>query len=153
MLTLNLPPFKHRLENIDGQEFIFDIVRKKNIVNTPEEWVRQHLIHFLINEHKVPRSLISCEKGLSYNKLKKRTDVVILGKKGTPLFLIECKAPEVKISKETLIQSVTYNQTIKAPYIILSNGLVTVCFDVRKDAIKQIDSIPDYLTEEIIVST
>ena len=150
MVELNLPAFAHQLETLDGVEHIFDIVRKKRVVNTPEEWVRQHIIHFLINRHNVPRTLISCEKGLSYNKLKKRTDVVVLDKNGKPLFLVECKAPYIKISQETLIQSITYNQSLKSPFVILTNGMVTLCFDVRNDSIKQLAEIPNFESWELL---
>src|SRR3954453_11905707 len=98
-IELNLPehPFKITLK--EGQHFIFDEVRKKHLVLTPEEWVRQHFIQYLVIIKKFPKSLIQIEGGLSLNKLQKRTDIVIFNKIGQRIMVIECKAPSVKITQ------------------------------------------------------
>ncbi len=123
MQQLNFPPIQAKIKKEDEQFFIFDIIRKKNIFLTPEEWVRQHIIHFLISEKKYSKALISCEKGLKYNKLSKRSDIVVYDNTGKPYLLIECKAPSIKINQVVFEQASTYNQTLKAPYIAVSNGI------------------------------
>ncbi|WP_111708385.1 type I restriction enzyme HsdR N-terminal domain-containing protein [Lutibacter citreus] len=123
MQQLNLPSYKFRIKSSENKYFIFDIIRKKNIVLTPEEWVRQHFIHYLINEKKYPISLISVEKKLTINKLTKRTDILIFNKKGEPNIIVECKAPSVKITQDTFDQIARYNLKLKANYLITTNGL------------------------------
>lgn len=119
---LNLPAIVPQLNRDGDQVFVFDVLRKKNIVLTPEEWVRQHWIHFLIKNQRFPKGLISMERGLVYNGLQKRTDLLVFDRQGLPYFLIECKAPEVEINQKVLSQAITYNQTLKCPFIGLSNG-------------------------------
>ena len=119
---LNLPAIVPQLTRDGEQVFVFDILRKKNILLTPEEWVRQHWIHFLITSQRFPKGLISMERGLVYNGLQKRTDLLVFDRQGLPYFLIECKAPEVEINQKVLSQAITYNQTLKCPFIGLSNG-------------------------------
>lgn len=119
---LNLPPIAPQLSREGEKVFIFDVLRKKNILLTPEEWVRQHWIHFLIASQGFPKGLLSAERGLVYNGLKKRTDLLVFDRQGSPYFLIECKSPEVEINQKVLSQAITYNQTLKCPFIGLSNG-------------------------------
>ena len=147
MLKLNFPDFEFKLKNIDSKTFIFDFIRKNYYLLTPEEWVRQHLIHLLIERYHYPKSLISCEKGLSYNKRLKRTDIVTYDQNGTPFLLIECKAPNVKLSKNTLHQASTYNTQLKAPFLCISNGINTLCFQInhKTQEINQLDDLPHFL--------
>lgn len=119
---LNLPAIVPHLTREGDRVFVFDVLRKKNILLTPEEWVRQHWIHFLIAGQKFPKGLVSSERGLVYNGLQKRTDLLVFDRQGLPYFLIECKAPEVEINQKVLSQAITYNQTLKCPFIGLSNG-------------------------------
>ena len=112
MQKLNLPSFQFKLKSSENKQLIFDIIRKKYVVLTPEEWVRQNLIHFLIKEKNYPISLISCEKQLLVNKLKKRFDLLIYGPNGTPILIIECKSPKVKISQDTFDQIARYNMEL-----------------------------------------
>lgn len=119
---LNLPAIAPQLSKEGEKVFIFDVLRKKNILLTPEEWVRQHWIHFLIASQGFPKGLVSAERGLVYNGLQKRTDLLVFDRQGSPYFLIECKAPEVEINQKVLSQAITYNQTLKCPFIGLSNG-------------------------------
>lgn len=120
---LNLPPYPFRITLKDEQHFIFDEVRKKHLVLTPEEWVRQHFIHYLIKEKKFPRSLIQIEGGLSLNNLQKRTDIVIFNTSGERIMVIECKAPSVKISQNVFDQASRYNSVHKAKWLVVTNGL------------------------------
>jgi type I site-specific restriction endonuclease len=119
---LNLPAFEPQLLKKEGQVFIFDFLRKKHLLLTPEEWVRQHWIRFLIDHQRFPKGLLTSERGLVYNGLQKRTDLLIFDRQGLPYFLIECKAPEVEINQKVLSQAITYHQTLKCPFIALSNG-------------------------------
>ena len=119
---LNLPAFEPQLLKKEDQVFIFDFLRKKHLVLTPEEWVRQHWIRFLIDHQNFPKGLVTSEKGLVYNGLQKRTDLLVFDRSGLPYFLIECKAPEVEINQKVLSQAVAYNQILKCPFIALSNG-------------------------------
>ena len=109
---------------MDDKYFIFDSLRKKLLALTPEEWVRQHWINFLIDHQGYPKGLISLEKGLKYNQLQKRTDLVVFDREGHPYLLIECKAPEVELSQKVLQQALAYRSTLLTPYIILSNGKI-----------------------------
>jgi len=110
------------ITEVEGQSLIFDIIRKKNVVLTPEEWVRQHIVYYLINQHAFPKSLISLEKKLTLNELTKRTDIVLYNHSGQPLLIVECKAPEVKISQSTFNQVARYNLTLRVPYLWVTNG-------------------------------
>jgi len=121
--NLNLPPFEPKLQEFDGKLGIFDSLRKKYLILTPEEWVRQHWINFLVSHLKYPKGLIALEKGLVYNKLQKRTDLVVWDKEGDPYLLIECKAPSIKLTQKTMGQACLYHQKIKSKYLIISNGM------------------------------
>jgi hypothetical protein len=123
MIPLNLPSFEYKLKKAEGKLWIFDVIRKKYIVLIPEEWVRQHFIHFLIDVHHYPKSLIRVEGGLQYNQLQKRTDIVIFDRTGKPWMIVECKAPEVPVNEKTVFQVSTYNSTLRARYITVTNGL------------------------------
>ncbi len=149
MLPLSLPPIQAKFKKEGDKTFVFDILRKKYLFLTPEEWVRQHLIHLLIERYNYPKALISCEKGLSYNKRLKRTDIVTYDQKGNPFLLIECKAPKIKLSKNTLHQASTYNSQLKAPFLCISNGINTLCFQINHETneIKQLSDLPEFLKQ------
>jgi hypothetical protein len=123
MQKLNLPTYSFKLKSNEKQTLIFDNLRKKYFVLTPEEWVRQHFVQFLIKEKKYPVSLIALEKQLTINNLKKRTDIVIYNKLGNPDIIVECKAPQIKISQAAFDQIARYNLKLKANYLIVTNGL------------------------------
>lgn len=123
MQKLNLPTYQFKLKNSQNKQLIFDIIRKKYVVLTPEEWVRQNLIQYLIHEKKYPISLIACEKQLLLNNVKKRFDILIFNAAGTPSVIIECKAPKIKISQQTFDQIAQYNMVLNAETLIVSNGL------------------------------
>jgi hypothetical protein len=130
MTSLNLPSINCKVTEIEGKKKIFDFIRKKYIVLTPEEWVRQHILHLLVNQLGFSKSLIKVESGLSYHALDKRSDIVVYDQLAKPYLLIECKAPEVKLDKKTISQASVYNKTLKAPYLSISNGLKTFCFEI-----------------------
>lgn len=123
MFRLNLPEYSFKLRNEKGKTEIFDPFRKKFIRLTPEEWVRQNFIQYLIDQKQYPAGRIALEKALKVNEMNKRTDAVIFDNNGFPLVIIECKAPEVKISQKTFDQIARYNLTLKVKYLIVTNGL------------------------------
>ncbi len=123
MQKLNFPAYQFRYKNRENKPYIFDIIRKGYYLLTPEEWVRQHIIHYLIEEKNYSPQLISVEKQLNINGLKRRFDVVVFNKKMQPFILIECKAPHIPINQNTFDQANRYNWLLKAPFLILTNGL------------------------------
>ena len=127
MRELNLPKFQFKVKETPKGRKVWDDFRKKYILLTPEEWVRQHFLKFLNINLKYPKSLIRTEFEIRYNQLKKRPDIVAYNKEGSPFLIVECKAPDVKISNETFSQAALYNQTLKAKYIVITNGLDHFC--------------------------
>lgn len=121
--ALNFPKFNYRFKNTENSVSIFDVIRKKFVVLQPEEWVRQHCIHYLINEKKYPKSLINVEKQLTINGLKKRYDIVVYSTDGSIYLVVECKAPNIKINQNTFDQIARYNITLNATYLMVTNGL------------------------------
>ena len=122
MQVLELPEFDHQIKKQDDKLWIFDILRRKYIFLTPEEWVRQNLIHYLIQHHNYPKALIKVETGLKYDKRQKRSDVVVYDRTGQIFLLIECKAMHIKIGQDTLEQVSAYNHVLKAQNIMVTNG-------------------------------
>ncbi|PKV65036.1 MULTISPECIES: type I restriction enzyme HsdR N-terminal domain-containing protein [unclassified Polaribacter] len=123
MQKLNLPTYNFKLKSSENKMLIFDKLRKKYIVLTPEEWVRQHFVYFLIEEKKYPVTLIALEKQLTINNLKKRSDILIFNTDGKPEIIVECKAPSIKITQNTFDQIARYNLKLRANYLIVTNGL------------------------------
>jgi len=135
MQSLNFPAYEFRVKQKENKYLIFDPIRKKDIVLTPEEWVRQHVLAFLVQTKLYPASLIAVERALTYNHLKKRFDVLLYNKLGKPEMLIECKAPEVNLSEETLFQIATYNLVFRVPNLFISNGLNHFLFSLNENGI------------------
>ena len=123
MQALNFPTYQFRIKSSENTNYIFDIIRKKYVVLTPEEWVRQHTVHFLINEKNFPKSLIAVEKQLKVNKLVKRFDVLVFNKEGLPEIIVECKSPNIKISQDTFDQIARYNLKLNANKLVVTNGI------------------------------
>jgi len=147
MDKLNLPSYNFRISGTDKNDtLIFDAFRKKFINLTPEEWVRQHILQFLIAEKKVPEALVSVEAGIRINKLAKRYDALIYNRNAKPWMLVECKAPSVKINQDTFDQVVAYNHSINAKYILVTNGLKHYCcnIDVAMKNYLFLNNIPDF---------
>jgi hypothetical protein len=120
---LHLPPYPFKLKEINEQLFIFDELRKKDLVLTPEEWVRQHFIQYLINQKEYPKTLIKLEGGLKLNQLQKRTDILVFDMLGKPHILVECKATSVKIDQKVFDQIASYNIIHQVNYLVVTNGL------------------------------
>lgn len=130
MIALNLPPYDHKIKRKEDKLFIFDILRKKYVFLTPEEWVRQHFVHFLINQYQYPKALMKAEAGLKYNNLPKRTDLVIFDRQGKPYIVVECKDVFVPLTQTVFEQAARYNYVLKAPYLIVVNGLDYHCCQI-----------------------
>ena len=146
MQELNFPSYAFKLKSSENKTLIFDIIRKKYVVLTPEEWVRQHVLKFLLEEKKYPASLIAVEKQLKLHTRTKRTDIVVYNTQGTPEVLIECKAPSVKITQETFNQIARYNLTANASYLMVTNGLAHYfCqIDTKNETYVFLKDIPGY---------
>ncbi len=123
MKKLNFPTYSFRFKNSENKVAIFDEIRKKFILLTPEEWVRQHTLHYLVQDNKYPKSYINVEKLIKINTLNKRYDIVVFQPNGSVFLLIECKAPEVAITQKTFDQIARYNLELKAKYLMVTNGL------------------------------
>jgi hypothetical protein len=121
--TLNLPPYEFKLKRTGDILQIFDFARKRHVALTPEEWVRQHVLNYLVHHKKYPVSLIAVEMQLKYHKLQKRADIAVYNTSGKIELLVECKAPEVKITQEIFEQIARYNFNFKSKYLMVSNGL------------------------------
>ena len=123
MIQLNLPDFEFKTRNENGQQQIFDSVRRKYIALTPEEWVRQHFIHYLIENLNVPLSHITVEKSIQVSHLAKRADIIVFKGGLKPVLAVECKAPSVEITEEVFYQLLRYNMTLRVEYLVVTNGL------------------------------
>ncbi len=146
MWTLNLPDHGTKTKQAPEGERIFDSVRRQWVALTPEEWVRQHVLNFLLYELGCPKALIAVERKLLLNKLAKRADIVVYGRDGTPLLLVECKAPQVKLGPAAFEQAARYNSVFKVPYLMVTNGLVHYCCLVTHEGGKVtfLNSLPTY---------
>ena len=154
---LNFPEYNFKLQRSSDERQslkIFDIIRKKYVSLTPEEWVRQHLLHFLVNERKFPQSLVSVEKKLLINNLEKRTDVVIYSSSLQPVLLAECKAPKVPLTQSVFDQAARYNMTLNVAYFLITNGIESfICrIDHERQSYSFLNEIPTYqeLKESIL---
>jgi hypothetical protein len=145
-VALNLPEYPFKITLKETRHFIFDEVRKKHLVLTPEEWVRQHFIQYLILYKKFPRSLIQIEGGLSLNQLQKRTDIVIFNNQGERIMVIECKAPAIKLNQAVFDQAARYNSVHKTKWLVVTNGL-NHCYaqiDHAKECFTFFEELPSY---------
>ena len=143
-MQLNFPAYNFKIKRQENANYVFDIIRKKFILLTPEEWVRQHLVHFLANDRGFPLSRIAVERGLKVNGLKKRFDVLIFDSLGMPQLLAECKAPDIKLSEETLMQVSVYNSHFGAGHLLVTNGLQHFYFYSKNGKMVAGDGIPHY---------
>lgn len=143
---MNIKNEKRKIKEIDGKAYIFDIIRKKYIYLTPEEIVRQNFLDYLISEKKYSKNLIKLESQIKYNTLEKRSDILVYDISGQPFLLVECKADSVAINQKTIEQASRYNLQMKAPYLCVTNGFKTFCFEVNfeKNTFVQLSNIPDF---------
>lgn len=146
MLELNLPPFDIKIKKEKDRLLVWDALRKKHLVLTPEEWVRQHFVNFLSTEKGYPINLIANEYQVILNEQKKRCDSVIFDRNGQPLAIVEYKAPSVKITQDVFDQIARYNIILRVKYLIVSNGLEHYCcmIDYDKQNFLYLEDIPTY---------
>ena len=141
---LNLPNAVLKTKLVEGTTQVFDVVRKKYFVLTQEEWVRQHFIRFLNAEKKYPLGLMRVEKIIKYNNLRTRADIVLYNTDGKPNMIVECKAPNVKITQDSFNQIAKYNFQLRVELLVVTNGLQHFCckMDYNKNEIKFVEEIP-----------
>ena len=120
---LNFPKFSFRFKNSENKISIFDVIRKRFVILQPEEWVRQHCIHYLIENKGFPKSLINVEKEIDINTIKKRYDIVVFNPDGSIHLIVECKAHHININQSTFDQIAQYNLKVKSDYLMVTNGL------------------------------
>ena len=151
MESLNLPTYSFNIKFQGQRKYIFDTLRKKYVLLTPEEWVRQNFLKFLTENKNYPASLIFVEMEFKLNTLSKRCDAVVFNRSGNPFLIVECKAPNVKIDKLVFEQIARYNMQLKVDYLIVTNGLSHYCckIDFENQTYSFLNEIPDY---EIIVN-
>ncbi len=144
MKPLNLPPYPVRFSA--DKASVFDPIRKKYIVLQPEEWVRQHFVHYMIGYLSYPMALIKVEFGIKYNQLQKRPDILAFDRNGDPLLLVECKTFEQKLTPLVFEQVSVYNKILKSPYVVVTNGLDHFCWkqDKATGKVDFLDAIPDF---------
>jgi hypothetical protein len=146
LLPLQLPPYPFKISEQNGLLTLFDVIRKKEIVLTPEEWVRQHFVQYLINQKQYPKTLIKLEGGHKLHGMPKRSDIVVFNTTGQKILLVECKAPSVPIDQKTFEQIARYNMVHKVNLLAVTNGLqhyyCRIDFETRN--YKFIEELPGY---------
>jgi hypothetical protein len=145
---LNLPGYIFRIKTQGQRKYIFDKIRKRYVVLTPEEWVRQNILMYLINEKSYPSSLMAVEMHLTINGMSKRADIILYSKQGKPLMIVECKSPAIKISQVVFDQAALYNMDMKAEYLLVTNGMAHYCarLDHALCTWNFMPDIPDYIS-------
>lgn len=144
MLKLNLPECDLTIRSLKQSKQIFDVIRKKYVELTPEEWVRQNLIQYLITGKNYPANYFSVEKQLKVYNYTRRTDVVIYNNELKPWMVVECKAPTVELDEGVLYQATKYNTELGANYLLISNGMQSFIFEYENESINQLKDFPDY---------
>ena len=143
---LNLPPCDFRIREDGGKAMIFDPIRRKYVRLTPEEWVRQHFVQYLVQDLGTPPALVAIEGGFTYQGMSRRADVVVHDRRGQPLLLVECKAPSVEVQQATFDQVARYNKVVQARYLVVTNGRVhyACLLDREQHTYHFLDDLPPY---------
>lgn len=146
MIQLTLPPYQIRVKETHGRKQIFDILRRKYVALTPEEWVRQHFIHYLVEHKNYPSSLLANEVSLQIGEKRMRADSVLYDNQLHPRIIIEYKAPNITLTQKVFDQITVYNLLLHVDYLIVSNGMTTyICkMDYEKQTYKFLETIPNY---------
>ncbi len=146
MEKLNLPTYSFNIKLIEQRKYIFDFIRKKFVILTPEEWVRQNFLKYLVEEKKYPTSLIVVEKEFKLNRLSKRSDAVVYNKSGNPILILECKSTSVKIDQKVFDQITRYNMKLKVDFLIITNGMEHYAcnIDYNNQRYSFLKDIPNY---------
>lgn len=144
-MELSLPAYDYKVKKQNGQVLIYDVIRKKYVILTPEEWVRQHFVHFLLEQKNYPSASIAIEKEINLYGLKRRFDIVCFGKDAVPFLIVECKAPTVSLSQIVFDQVFGYNLVLAARYVAITNGINHFCGYVDdKNQFCFLSDIPDF---------
>ena len=143
---LNLPEYPSRTRIREDREEIWDAIRHKWLVLTPEEWVRQQMIGYLTGHRGVDPMLLRQEQCLVLHGTSRRADIVVYNASAQPLMVVECKAPQVRLTREVLEQAVRYNMVLRVPYILITNGLSHYCFryDAERNRFEALEEVPDF---------
>ncbi len=146
MKPLNFPEYPFYIQGVAEEQTIYDPIRRKYVRLTPEEWVRQHLIQYLVAECGFPVGLIAVERVYPYQGFARRADIVVYDRKGRPAVLAECKSPEVAVTQAVFDQAARYNSVVGAPYLVVTNGLVHYCcrIDRQKGTVEFLDGVPHF---------
>ena len=146
MTELNFPSFQFKYSTDKSVKKIFDVVRKKYVQLTPEEWVRQNMLHYLIDYKAYPKGLMAVEKRIKVDALVRRPDIVVYNREAKPLLIVELKSTNVEISEDTILQIAMYNKKLQVPFLVLSNGIDHFCARIDYDTSKIdfLDEIPAY---------
>ena len=142
MIKIEYPPYQPKIKKENGREFIFDNVRKKWIVLTPEEWVRQNFLQYLIVVKKYPASLIAVEKEITVGELKKRFDIVVYDNNTNPFIIVECKEMNVDLNENALFQAMRYNIPLQVKYLVVTNGSYCFAVENRSGELVEIAALP-----------
>lgn len=142
MIKIEYPPFEPRIKTAEGKEFIFDGFRKRWVVLTPEEWVRQNFLQYLTLVKKYPASLIAVEKEIKLGDLKKRFDIVVYDNNTKPWMIVECKEMNTVLDKSVLDQVLRYNINLQVPYLVITNGLYCFAFGFGAGKMVEIMTLP-----------
>lgn len=146
MVELNIPIQDIEIKRINSKNYIFDFIRKKYLICTPEEWVRQNLVSHFVHDLNYPSGLIKTESSLKYNNLQKRSDILIYNNDMSHFMVVECKSFKIKLNNSHLNQSAVYNKIYKSRYLMISNGIDhIVCeYNWKNDTFEVKNSIPKY---------
>ena len=142
MIKIDYPLYQPKIKNEGGKEIIFDDVRKRWVTLTPEEWVRQNFLQYLIHIKKYPASLIAVEKEIKLGDLKKRFDVVVYDAASKPWMIIECKKMDVDLNRQVLDQVLRYNIAMQVPYLVITNGSYCMAFQCINNELKELTMLP-----------
>ena len=143
MIKINYPKYQPKIKNENDKEFIFDEVRKRWVILTPEEWVRQNFLQYLIYIKKYAATLIAIEKEIKLSDVKKRFDIVVYDAAAKPWMIIECKEMNVALNKQVLDQVLRYNIAMQVPYLVITNGSHCMAFQCIKNDLKELMELPD----------
>ena len=144
MIKIEYPPYQPKIKKENGREFIFDEARKRWVVLTPEEWVRQNFLQYLIQVKKYPAPLIAVEKEIRLGELKKRFDVVVYDKNWNPWMIVECKEMDVPLDKAVLDQALRYNMTMQVQYIVITNGNYCMAIKTEGAQMTEVNELPEF---------
>jgi hypothetical protein len=144
MITIVYPSYPFKIKEEDGKETIFDEVRKQWVRLTPEEWVRQNFLRYLLEEKKYPASLIAVEKEIKLNDLRKRCDIIVYDRKSQPWLMVECKSMEETLDEKVAMQVVRYNMALPVSYVVITNGQYTLAYEKKEGIFSPLNELPIY---------